>query len=173
MWQGLRELYALNRFFRAVWYQDLLLPNCMVPAGVFFPIQRPSLATDMVGSHVQSRRKSLGLTCSQSTTSTSSRLNSQAVAAGYSFCVVGAAGTEGWRGNKAMQRRLSHCRQTRRWVTAHHDHSYSKETKAGRALLVLDDVFSAGRKWWKMFKASFCLNLTWVYDDERKKPQNL
>lgn len=33
----------------------------------------------------------------------------------------------------------------------------------------LDGVFSR----WEMFKVRFCLNLTWLYDNERKRTQNV
>lgn len=58
---------------------------------------------------------------------------------------VGAVDSKEWRGNKAMQRHLTHCRQTGRWVIVH-NHCCSKPTKAGRAVLVLDNVFSSGKK---------------------------
>lgn len=67
---------------------------------------------------------------------------------------VGAVDSKEWRG-KAMQRHLTHCRQTRCWVIVHYNRSYSK---AGRAVLVLGNVFSSGKK--KCWKVSFCLNLT-------------
>lgn len=70
---------------------------------------------------------------------TSLQLNSEAMQLGAPFASQGRSRAEG----KAMQRPLSLCRQTRRWVIAHHDHRYSKEMEAGRAALVLDDVFSS------------------------------
>lgn len=150
----------------------------MVPAAAFFLIQDPSLAVDTIGSHVWSGRKSLGLTCSivhrfhlallPPAHSWTQRLRRWMLLL-HPGVGVGAVDTKGWRGNKAMQRHLSHCRRTRSWVIVHHNHCYSKETKAGRAALVLDVFSPGGKKQWKMFKVIFCLNLTWLCDDERGK----
>lgn len=110
--QGSRELWVLNSFFGAIWYQDLLLPHCTVPAAALSPVQGPSLAMDTTGSQ---EGKSLGVTfsteprflqpcCHQLPAEAELE---QLDAPFVSWGRIGSCYTKGGRGNGARQRRLS------------------------------------------------------------------
>lgn len=123
--QGFRELWALNRLFRGNLLPRYAASYCIVPAGALSPVQGPSLAMDTIENQ---EGKSLGVTCSMEPQFLQSCCH-QLEQLDAPFAGLEAVTLKG--GGETSQAETLFP-----WQVSH-DHCYSREIKAGRAVGVL------------------------------------